>query len=77
MCQVRATDVSLSWWAVILREMQELGLEVGPVHTALDGLELAPAIEAMSPTTAFWTTRLFGYAGLELLRLLSLFAGDD
>jgi hypothetical protein len=57
---------SLSWWALLLREMTHHGLDVSRRRAALAELDLQAVLDRMNPTTAFWTTELLNGAGLTL-----------
>jgi hypothetical protein len=64
---IEATATSLSWWALLLREMQYLGIDSARHRAALARLDLGAALGAMTGTTAFWTTELLRHAGMDVV----------
>jgi hypothetical protein len=61
---IEPTPVELSYWAVLLHVMGAVGIDTSPHLAALSKVDLSEAVEAMSPTTALWTSGLLQPLGI-------------
>jgi uncharacterized protein DUF6895 len=60
------TEVSLSYWALLLRLMQLRGLDTTAYRNALAKVDLTPALQDADSTTAWWTGELLRRAGFKV-----------
>ncbi|MBW1907339.1 MAG: sulfatase-like hydrolase/transferase, partial [Deltaproteobacteria bacterium] len=63
---IELTPVELSYWVVLLRSMNEVGIDTSPYLAALSESDLRQALTEMSPTTALWTSGLLRFAGIAI-----------
>ncbi|MBW2191446.1 MAG: hypothetical protein JRG93_18025, partial [Deltaproteobacteria bacterium] len=63
---IELTPVELSYWVVLLRSMNEVGIDTSPYLAALSESDLRQALKEMSPTTALWTSGLLRFAGIAI-----------
>jgi hypothetical protein len=63
---IEPTPTALSWWAVLLRSMDALGMDTSPYIAALSKIDLEDALSEMNPTTALWTGELLRFAGVAI-----------
>jgi hypothetical protein len=58
------TEVSLSYWAALMRLMQRRGIDTTPHAAAFPGPDITSALRTATPTTRWWTVELFRRSGL-------------
>jgi hypothetical protein len=60
------TEVSLSYWATLMRLMQRRGIDTTSHAAAFSGPESATVMRTAAPTTRWWTAELFRRSGVPM-----------
>jgi len=62
--EIEPNVVSLSWWSLLLRNMDAHGVDSGLHRAALEAIDVDGVLAEMNPTTALWTAGLLRHAGV-------------
>jgi hypothetical protein len=62
--KVEPTLVSLSYWALLLRNIESHNLDTVAYREALSRVDIEAILAAGNPTTNLWTTELLRYSGI-------------
>ncbi len=63
--RVEPTLVSLSYWALLLRNLESQNLDTTTYQEALAHVDVEAILETGNPTTNLWTTELLRYSGIQ------------
>jgi hypothetical protein len=58
--------VSLSWWPLLLRCRDSVGLDSAAIVRELETRNLASILDRAAPSTVFWTAQLLSHSGVAL-----------
>ena len=64
--RVEPTLVSLSYWAVLLRNYESQSMDITVYREALSRVNIEAILEAGNPTTTLWITELLRYSGIPI-----------
>jgi hypothetical protein len=62
---VEPTLVSLSYWALLLRNLESQGLDAKAYREALSRVDVEAVLGSGNPTTNLWTSELLRYSGIQ------------